>query len=173
MKRLGLLCILAACGGRTVGDDEPSRPPPLDVADDDGDIPCVECNGVCVDLENDDDNCGACGHVCKAPETFGSCEEGSCPAALWCSPGPVETCDDVCDSFGQRCIDGEPQDRTICAGENVFHESNGNALDECERGDGHSYRYPGRCSESIDWTIVHDTGPYSEAVACCCTQEPT
>jgi hypothetical protein len=42
-------------------------------------VPCAAgetcCIDVCVDLENDDDNCGACFNVCEPPA---NCEQGSC-----------------------------------------------------------------------------------------------
>jgi hypothetical protein len=42
-------------------------------------VPCDKglkcCIDICVDLDTDSDNCGACGNVCESPAT---CEQGSC-----------------------------------------------------------------------------------------------
>lgn len=168
--RLTLLCTLAACNGRTL-DDEVSRPIP-DVAE--GREPCTSCNGVCVDLETDSNNCGTCGHTCRSPEIFGPCEEGECPSALWCGSKDqgLYTCDDVCAYHGQSCDDGPPQDRRVCGGNHVFYQAEGSALGLCENGGEPSFGHPGACTEDIDWTLFPEPGQYTEAVGCCCTQEP-
>lgn len=172
MKPHLVLLFLAACGGRSLDHDEPSRPVPD--APIDGDLPCAAtCNGACVDLETDDDNCGACGHECRAPEIFGPCEEGSCPAALWCND-PSEyfgSCNDVCAFYGQRCIDGPPQDRRVCGGEHMFFQSSAIDFDACEDVGESYYSYGLECGDGIDWSVIRDTEPFYEAVACCCTQE--
>ena len=53
----------------------------------DCEAPLVDCNGVCVDLLTDMDNCGACGEVCESGLVGvacigGECVRTSCPAAL-------------------------------------------------------------------------------------------
>jgi hypothetical protein len=66
----------------------------------DCDAPLVDCNGVCVDLLTDMDNCGACGEICESGLVGvacigGECVRTSCPAALPLQCG--ETVDDCVD----------------------------------------------------------------------------
>jgi hypothetical protein len=73
--------------------------------------PEVSCSGQCVDMSRDDDNCGACGVVCKRAEV---CEAGKCVLAC---PAVQLACGNVCatpasdpDHCGgcnQRCADDE------------------------------------------------------------------
>jgi hypothetical protein len=41
-------------------------------------LPAIACNGVCIDVSTDPDNCGACGHVCAS----GICSAGVCAGEL-------------------------------------------------------------------------------------------
>jgi len=117
-RALSLCALLAACGGRTISDDYRDAgaaidraPPPMDTpASDapedvpirrdvpvsvDAPAPCgagqTACLGVCVDLQRDPRNCGACGLGCGP---IGFCEAGRCQ--------------------GQRCPDGLALCRTGC-----------------------------------------------------------
>ncbi|MCD6499937.1 MAG: MYXO-CTERM sorting domain-containing protein [Deltaproteobacteria bacterium] len=38
----------------------------------------TDCDGDCVDLDSDDDNCGGCGQACASGQT---CRDGSCQDA--------------------------------------------------------------------------------------------
>jgi hypothetical protein len=59
------------------------------------------CGSQCLNLGNDDRNCGACGHVCGADAPF--CNNGTCSAPA-CMPGVSNadggTCENCC---GDRC----------------------------------------------------------------------
>ena len=69
----------------------------------------ASCGGKCVDLQKDDNNCGACGKTC---ERYEACGQGSCK--LVC-PDKQLTCGDVCvtaasnpdhcGGCGKRCPD--------------------------------------------------------------------
>jgi ferredoxin len=66
----------------------------------------TECDGVCVDLSSDLNNCGACGSVCPTGLVGVACYQGecvrtSCPAALpdYCYP------DDPNPTFDHHCFD--------------------------------------------------------------------
>src|SRR5690349_18356494 len=84
----------------------------VSIAVDDGSCPMgtASCNGVCTDVFNDPNNCGACGNVCMAPAT---CQFGSCQIA--CPPGTANcngVCTDVfsdpnnCGGCGVQCAPG-------------------------------------------------------------------
>lgn len=49
-----------------------------------GCVDCTACDGVCVDLSNDREHCGACGRVCA-----GACLEGACELPDPEEPGPA------------------------------------------------------------------------------------
>ena len=51
-----------------------------------GDCDGVAANGCETDLQNDVNNCGACGHICSAPNAVMSCVNGACQI-IACSPG--------------------------------------------------------------------------------------
>ncbi len=50
----------------------------------------MSCEGACVDVSNNHDNCGTCGHACSATDVCGS---GTCGAAC---PGNQMLCDGTC-----------------------------------------------------------------------------
>src|SRR5262249_19001502 len=64
------------------------------------------CNAVCMNLQSDANNCGACGHVCPTSAPF--CCSGSCVNAL-ADPANCGGCGHVCPA-GQSCSAG----RCIC-----------------------------------------------------------
>lgn len=76
-------------------------------------VPCTTCGDVCVDVQTDSSNCGACGTVCSAGQrcTAGACVL-SCPGqqqvcGLTCAdtkndPHNCGGCGTTCE-FGQRC----------------------------------------------------------------------
>lgn len=75
------------------------------------------CQSGCVDLQTDDDNCGACGTACGAGQvcisgactcTAGSCPDGCC-AGDQCNPG---TTDAFCGRNGETCASCDSGD--IC-----------------------------------------------------------
>ncbi|MFH1437531.1 MAG: hypothetical protein ABIJ56_17625 [Pseudomonadota bacterium] len=95
--------------------DAPDTPPDLP-EDPVGDSPCdaglTLCGGECVDLNNDPDNCGACGHACEpgrlcngrgecsvqCGEGLTQCEGAGGPycADLTSDPGNCGTCGAIC-----------------------------------------------------------------------------
>lgn len=57
------------------------------------------CNGVCIDLGEDVNNCGACGNVCDppGPYEYSACIIGQCN--YWCEEGTIR-CDGLCTAVG-------------------------------------------------------------------------
>lgn len=180
---------IAGCTPRPTDDVEVPPPPSVPDAgaaedstgDDHGEVVCreglVPCDGACVDVASSDVDCGACGHACKVPSTYGHCRNGECPPAWFCGGAGrgFRTCEDVCAAHGQACHDG-PWDAAWggCGGGYRLHyaESSLTALEACE-GDVGSYNgIEATCTTAIDWSMRggwNDVEP--GAVACCCTQK--
>jgi hypothetical protein len=61
------------------------------------------CDGVCTDLMNDLNHCGACGGVCKDGCSAGQCMPtwGECLSMI----SGIETCDMYCASVGEACVE--------------------------------------------------------------------
>lgn len=184
MRMHVLVLVLVGCGERTVPDDE--RAPFHDMGggadqpDSEGEVLCREgliaCEGVCIDPSSSDEHCGACDHACKDPYWSGHCQEGSCPSAHWCATLELQlqTCDEVCAYFGQRCDEGPPLYGVGCGGGYVlyFEEFTRSALQACETRVGSDRGITATCSTSIDWSIRGGwESKAAGAVACCCTQE--
>ncbi len=99
----------------------------------------TDCGGVCVDLQSDLNNCGACGEVCESGLVpvecrSGVCERASCPVGIeYC--GAVDGCRDLtsdpahCGACANACASGVcnggvcapgggacPPDQTDCGG---------------------------------------------------------
>ncbi|MCA3011848.1 MAG: hypothetical protein INH41_05540, partial [Myxococcaceae bacterium] len=78
MKRLALVCgvvaVLVGC--------VPIPP-----------VPCTECGGACVDLQNDRRHCGACGTECSAGSV---CTAGACVAVGATCAAPLAACTGGC-----------------------------------------------------------------------------
>jgi hypothetical protein len=62
------------------------------------------CSGTCADLDGDDANCGACGHVCPADHTCGNNGRCNCPVGQVEDANGTCVCSTTC--FGQPCCDG-------------------------------------------------------------------
>lgn len=71
----------------------------------------TDCNGTCVDLQTDPDNCGGCGNVCDLPHASAACVNGSCVVASCeagradCNLKPEDGCETVLPASG-RCVQG-------------------------------------------------------------------
>jgi hypothetical protein len=68
------------------------------------------CDGQCIDVMANDDNCGGCGVECvvkPGDPPIGSCVDGMC-APTWsaCVPqnGGYMTCDEICALEGKTCV---------------------------------------------------------------------
>jgi hypothetical protein len=59
------------------------------------------CDGVCIDLKSDAQNCGACGRLCDSP-----CDQGRCNGRAPCFPVTASTtCAAHCATLGSACGD--------------------------------------------------------------------
>jgi hypothetical protein len=59
------------------------------------------CDAHCIDLQNDDLNCGTCGNKCDALHV---CGVGNCISASSCVPKQA-SCDVICQGMGKTCVD--------------------------------------------------------------------
>jgi hypothetical protein len=64
------------------------------------------CAGYCVDLVNDQNNCGSCGHMCPSGTR---CTNSTClpPSNLGCFEQgnyPARTCSEFCSAVGKTCV---------------------------------------------------------------------
>lgn len=90
-----------------------------------GDLPCGdeldECDGQCIDVGFDVDNCGECGRACGSDQV---CWKGSCnnTCDAGCSPTTQSCMMDFCDcrqglnACGDRCVDlqRDPENCGVC-----------------------------------------------------------
>jgi hypothetical protein len=71
----------------------------------------IECDGICVDPEDDPENCGGCGRTCVEkldPILEGGCAGGQCrPMFSPCvsAEDGLFTCEEVCAAQGETCLD--------------------------------------------------------------------
>jgi hypothetical protein len=80
--------------------------------------PEMLCDGVCVDIMNDDSNCGECGNECHIALDVGECVNGACaPTYSDCISSPDDpkpSCTEVCQMQGfAGCSACGPNDLTI------------------------------------------------------------
>jgi hypothetical protein len=65
------------------------------------------CDGSCVDLTSDGENCGSCGHQCAYSPTSGvdtkGCQTSTCVYGV--SSATLRTCSAVCAGVGMTCTD--------------------------------------------------------------------
>lgn len=70
------------------------------------DLSCPEggaCDGTCISLGTDEDNCGSCGNRCISPDDEGGrCDSGAC-VFLHQPNFASETCDETCAAHGLDC----------------------------------------------------------------------
>ena len=80
------------------------------------------CNGVCIDTQTDEANCGSCGNACTTGET---CEAGVCSGDPGCTPPQTEcngTCTDTqtdpnnCGECANACAPGQTCTAGDCTG---------------------------------------------------------
>src|SRR5215207_2977236 len=76
----------------------------------------TDCGGICVDLQSDMNNCGACGEICESGLVpvecrSGVCERANCPVGIeYC--GAVDGCRDLssdpghCGACQNPCVSG-------------------------------------------------------------------
>ena len=118
------------------------------------------CDGECIDVMENNDNCGACGVVCdwipKGMPDMGSCVEGSCLPTIYPCVSQADgfaTCDEVCASFGQTCA------TEMCFGQShVFTDD----MEYCNTGNVASGS-PLNCASDLIWGL-------GDWIGCCCTQ---
>ncbi len=158
----GLLLALAACGldpGPQAAPADSAEATAASTCDPDA---CVGtcCDGQCVDIWSDPDNCGGCGITCLAAnagtvcdvgdcaldvcdEGYGDCdgdEATGCEAEVSCTPG--EACATACGSVGSTWC-GDP-----CAPSCVTLDETCNAMDDDCNGSCDEGELPG-CRQSV------------------------
>lgn len=114
------------------------------------------CDGICVDLQNNDNNCGECRNVCLIEggvQRFGGCQEANClPTVSDCyGVSLVSNCDEVCSGEGEVCV------RNGCFGQTVFLYGDDLSCSEYHHIDYRSIA----CDESVSSVAL--------LLRCCCT----
>lgn len=134
----------------------------------------VQCADECADLRWSEDHCGECGHACTVVDGVGQCWEGTCPPTGYCALAEQDltTCQAVCESYGETCVDTEPKVRGSCGGEWYGLRYGVTDAFDCDSGFASSTAVPGGCTDPIRWDLPG--GPSGDAlpgaVVCCCTQ---
>jgi hypothetical protein len=116
----------------------------------------TSCYSFCVDVSLDENHCGQCGRECAVVEVEGGevgiCQSGLCAATLSDCVPTSSTCDTVCASAGESCVENG------CLGSTaVLYD---NAL-ECDSVSS-AVAWAEGCTESLPST--------SDTARCCCTQ---
>jgi hypothetical protein len=134
---------LALLAAMTVAGSRPGR------AAAQGDAPAcgyglTDCGGVCVDLQSDMNNCGACGEICQSGLVpvecrSGVCERANCPVGIeYC--GAVDGCRDLtsdpehCGACDNPCASGVCSGGVCAAGDGCAEgqaECDGICVDTC------------------------------------------
>ncbi|NJK31182.1 MAG: hypothetical protein HC927_01525 [Deltaproteobacteria bacterium] len=117
------------------------------------------CDGECVDVLSNNDNCGDCGVTCKVytvPDPdVGTCQDGACsPTFSECvaqSDGYVN-CDQICALEGKTCVED---------GCNGFTTIQG-GLPACMNAGFSTAKSSQACGANISWNTSYG--------ACCCAQ---
>jgi len=156
-----LVCVGGVCledGGTTT---DTSSTTSMDTTTDTG-MECpnpneMMCDGVCVDVVANNDNCGGCGVVCKVYTTpdVGFCVDGACTPTFsecYAMADGWMTCDQICGAEGQVCVEKG------CGGDTSINGS----LALCEVGNAAS-----GTTQACGTNISFNFNPYA---ACCCTQ---
>ena len=113
------------------------------------------CDGVCIDLQIDNENCGECRRECII-NGVGGCSDGDClPTMSSCNPWSSDlTCDEICTNEGGNCVPESCQDHTV-----IYYGTNAQCINFTPGGDGDF-----TCNE-----ILPDTNDYFR---CCCDLNP-
>ena len=112
-KALALLAAMTVAGGRSARASAQSDASTCEAG-------LTDCDGVCVDLQSDMNNCGVCGEICESELVpvecrSGVCERANCPVGIeYC--GAVDGCRDLssdpahCGACQNPCASG------VCSG---------------------------------------------------------
>lgn len=136
LSLLGVLFLPSGCA--TNVQEQPDTGPPVEAGPPN---PCgpggaKQCNGVCVDVVHDTQNCGDCGVVCPSDKAF--CSGGTCAAV--CGGGTAHcgnNCVDLksdplnCGACGTKCASGQVCNKTVCAltCQDTLTDCNGGCVD--------------------------------------------
>lgn len=120
------------------------------------------CDGVCIDLDSDSENCGACRRQCIVRDTLapiGGCESGEClPTYGDCIQiAEFPNCGSYCSSIGESCVSGG------CRGATQFYYMN--------EGECTAFFSVGSRDLDCNDEIARDAG-ITEQARCCCTVTP-
>ena len=113
------------------------------------------CGGVCKDLQNDGENCGACGKFCE-----GGCENAMClPLVGECinSMSGFASCAEYCQEIDEQCVENG------CDGSTFLGWSN---TTDCMSEAVKPYKFSTPCDQVNTWYAGQ------VAVRCCCTDTP-
>jgi hypothetical protein len=135
----------------------------------------VQCGDECADLRWSNDHCGSCDHAGRVRGRAGECGEGTCATTHYCALAEEghETCESVCASYGETCVDMETGVPGGCGDDRytLYYILAPNF--DCEFGYFQSSSLVGGCSTPIEWDragIPPVEGLLPAAVSCCCTQ---
>ncbi|PRQ08356.1 hypothetical protein [Enhygromyxa salina] len=150
LECVGNVCMEASGDGDGDGDGDPPCPNPNEMM----------CDGQCIDVMENNDNCGSCGTVCnwlnKGAPDIGSCVDGDCLPTFYPCYSQADgfiNCDEMCASFGETCVNNGCDFNT-----HVYTDS----MNICNGGLVGGQSSLG-CGQPIGWL-------QGDWVGCCCTQ---
>jgi hypothetical protein len=162
-----LICMEGVCleDSGTTTDSETDTTADTDTTTDTG-MECpnaneLMCDGECIDVQEDRENCGDCGHICpQSVDTYyGGCMDGACKpywSECWEERDGLDTCNEICAAEGKACaVEG-------CKGDTWMQTSDPAS---CQSGLGSGDLTPGSCDDPLPW--AQQPG---DVIMCCCFQ---
>jgi hypothetical protein len=172
------------CGPRAEGSGDASTSGTVSTgdsatdSDSDSGVVCdsgqTACEGQCVNLLTDMDNCGECSHACEQTGLVGICWESECTPRSFCRTREdgFNTCTEVCQSYGTTCATPRPENPYWHAGGYGLYYGDQSDAQRCLAGAGSNEGVDAGCDDTIDWSR---TGGFNNdpavAVSCLCLQD--
>jgi hypothetical protein len=182
-QRIVWIMLLAGCGPGTLGggdvnDDAPTTTTTTTTSSEgttETGMECepgkIWCEGECRILHSDSNNCGECNHKCMTHDGSGVCMYSYCTPVVGECITAVDgfmTCEDSCQSQGQKCASGLDIMGNQCYGHVLVYST-----ETCIQATSPEGEPDELCDWPIPWGETLSNFPNFEVkgAQCCCTQD--